>query len=287
MLRYTGASACELAVTAPEEMSLSAYALGPDRPTSGPDFATKREVSDTMANPLVARLGRFGPLSAQAVLELHHLTQKSQARAAGHPLFLEDSRCDHVCVLLEGVACRYRMLSGGRRQILGYILPGDLCDVEFVTVGPLDHSVGMLTDGAVVKIASGKLLELLAAFPCIRRAVEMSALIDKSILRQWLLNLAQRSASERLCHFLCEFLVRMEHIDYLNADGSIPFAINQMALADTLGMSVVHVNRTLQALRASEMIVLRKRHLHVLDRKRLAAMAGFDPGYLRIRENIR
>lgn len=286
MLRYTGAAHCNSASIDTEEVASSEFAFGSDWPSHRLERRTLCEAPVSRANPLVARLGRFGPLTNEAILELQRLTRRSQALVPGHQLFKEESRCNHVYVLIEGVACRYRMLSAGRRQILGYILPGDLCDVEFLTVGATDHCVGMLTTGTVVKIAGAKLIEVLEAFPTIRRAVGMEAMIDKSILRQWLLNMAQRSASERLCHFLCEFLVRMEHIGYLDDDGSVSFGINQMALADTLGMSTVHVNRTLQALRASSMIVLRKRRLHVLDRERLAEMAAFDASYLRIRGNV-
>lgn len=261
-----------------------------------PDYVTRHSVLRKVSSqtgtaeggfgPLVNRLQRLQPLAEQEICALDKLTRHSQAQPAGYPLFQEDARCDHVCVLIEGIACRYRMLADGRRQILGYILPGDICDVQFVTVGAPDHSVNLLTKGLVVKIATTKLFEVLAAFPAIRRAVEIGASIDKAILRQWLVNLAQRSASQRLGHFLCEYLVRMEQICCLDDNGSVPFEINQVALADTLGMSTVHVNRTLQSLRAANLIVLRNRHLVVLDREQLVALASFKADYLRIREGF-
>lgn len=280
MLRYSAAASCQHTLIANED-AVSNFGFASVRPFEQP--AARPSISAAGVGPLVSRLQRLYPLPMEDILALETLTRNSHARVAGHPLFDEDTRCDHVCVLIEGVACRYRMLTGGRRQILGYILPGDICDVQFVTLGATDHSVGLLTKGLVAKIAIAKLREVLAASPAIQRAVEMAALMDKSILRQWLVNMAQLSAIERLGHFLCEYLVRMEQIGCLSDSGSVPFEINQVALADTLGMSTVHVNRTLQALRAANLLVLRKRHLHVLDREQLVALASFKPDYLQVR----
>ncbi len=282
MLRYSGSQSSRLAPFGNANV-LAQFDYVADR-----SFHRQVEVQTGAVKegvgPLVNRLQRLHSLAMEDVHALETLMQNSHVQAAGHPLFQEDLRCDHVCVLVEGIACRYRMFAGGRRQILGYILPGDMCDAQFVTLGAPDHNVDMLTRGLVVKITTMKLIEVLAAFPAIRRALEMAAMIDKAILRQWFVNLAQRSASQRLAHFLCEYLIRMEQIGCLDESGSVPFGINQVALADTLGMSTVHVNRTLQSLRAANLIVLRKRHLHVLDRKRLVAMAEFKSDYLQIRK---
>lgn len=283
MLRYSGAAPCHIPpvgnLNVVSEFDLDSVCLAEQWPVRTSAVAVK-------AGPLVRRLQRFQALSPADIGTLENLMHNSNARAAGHPLFQENSHCDHVCVLIEGIACRYRMLTGGRRQILGYILPGDICDVQFASVGTPDYSVSLLTKGVVVKIAIRKLNEVLAASAAIRRAVDMAMLIEKAILRQWLVNMAQRSASQRLGHFLCEFLVRMEQIGCLDDRGSVPFGINQVALADTLGMSTVHVNRTLQSLRAANLIVLQKRYLHVLDREQLVAMAAFKPAYLQIRKDV-
>lgn len=269
---------------------------GSGNPASEFDFDSRRSFyphfTQTSAvaaavGPLVHRLQGLCPLSQEAIRAIEKLTPDSHVRAAGHPLFQEHTRCSHISVLTDGVACRYRMFPEGRRQILGYILPGDICDPQFLTAGRLDHSVNLLTKGAVANIPTLKFIELLAAFPTVRRAIEVAALIDTAILRQWLMNMAQRSASERLAHFLCEYLVRMEQIGGLGHNGAVTFEINQVALADTLGMSTVHVNRTLQALRAADLILLRKRQLHVLDRHRLVEMSNFNPNYLQIRDDFR
>lgn len=236
-------------------------------------------------NPVVARLKRLGMIGDKETTALEHFTCSARACAPNHTLFSEGGTCDHVCFLLEGVACRYRMLANGSRQILGYILPGEMCDLEFLTIGESDHNVSLLTNGLVVKISRAKMLGFLYALPALHQALIAAAMIDKAILRQWLLNIGQRSASNRLSHLLCEITVRMQDVAPKSPDGSIPFGINQLALADTLGMSTVHVNRVLQDLRAANLIVLRKRRLTIVDRDRLEAVAEFEPRYLRPRQS--
>ena len=237
------------------------------------------------SSPLVARLNRLRPLTMADAALLEMLVRHPTVRPAHHILFHEDVACDHVCVLLEGVACRYRMLAGGRRQILGYVLPGDVCDLQFLTSGPPDHGVSLLTPALMVKISRPRLTEVMVASPAIKTALRLSTEIDKAILRQWLLNIGQRCAVERMSHFLSEYVVRMEEIGEIEGAVSVPFGINQVALADTLGMTAVHVNRTLQSMRADGLIVLRQRRLIVPDRERLAAAGSFDPGYLHLRKS--
>lgn len=285
MLRYSGSAARDAdSCSAPlfDETSTA-----PRQPSPG--FRTELtlvEEAKMNLDPLLARLSCFGKLSGHERAILHSITRTVTARPAEHILFHEDCLCDHVCVLTAGVACRYQILPGGRRQILGYVFPGDLCDLRFLTVGASDHNVSMLTRGSAASIGRAKMLEIVAAYPAIGRALTLAASVDQAILHQWLLNIGQRDATERLSHFLCEFVARMGVIETLHDDGSLPFEINQSALADTLGMSIVHVNRTLQSLRRAGLIQLHGRRLTIFDYQRLATIATFDPRYLHIRNAV-
>lgn len=238
-------------------------------------------------NPVIARLTRLGSIGADGLALLESLTRNHRIQSSDQILFSEGANCDHVCFLIEGIACRYTMLPNGSRQILGYILPGDMCDLESLTIGALDHSVSLLTKALVAKVARTKMLGVLSEMPSLGQALDVAAMIEKAVLRQWLLNVGQRNASERLSHLLCEFAFRMEDIGYVDPDGSMPFEINQVALADTLGMTNVHVNRILKELRAANLIVLRKRRLTIVDSVKLTAIAEFEPRYLRPRRAVR
>ena len=177
------------------------------------------------------------------------------------------------------------MLVGGRRQIMGYLIPGDICDVHFVMFNTPDHSVALVGDSQVVNIPTHKIRELTLRFPTIERALSLAGLVDCSTLREWLLNIGQRDAMQKLSHFFCEMLVRLKAIDQIHVDGSFELPTNQATLADTIGLTPVHINRTLQRLRTAGLIRLCQRRLTILDAARLAAVAGFDGDYLRIRHS--
>ena len=108
-----------------------------------------------------------------------------------------------------------------------------------------------------------------------------STLVDEAILREWVGNIGRRTASQRIAHLLCELLVRLKAVG-LAEDDVYEFPLTQAELADAAGLSTVHVNRTLQELRAAGLITLKSRLLTIRDVERLKALAGFDPAYLHL-----
>jgi len=241
----------------------------------------------TLSNPLVKKLEHFARLEAADRQALDALLAVPKALRAGQILIHENSVLDHVYLIVQGMACRYKLLPSGERQILGYLIPGDLCDIHFITLNKPDHSVALLSDSHVVKIPAQKISALLASHPRIERALSVAALLDIAILREWLLNVGQRNALQKLSHFFCEMSLRLERIGQVAEDGSFELPVNQMALADTTGLTPVHINRTLQRLRNDALIRLCQRRLSIVDPERLAAIAGFDDNYLQVRQCTR
>lgn len=231
-------------------------------------------------NPLVTRLASFGRLEPVEIDALTKLSRNPKSHTAEQVLIQEGRRTDHACLLIEGFACRYKLLPNGRRQILGYLIPGDICDVHFAVFNKPDHSVVCLTKADVVKIPLHAVTELIARYPTIGRALSLAAMSDNAILREWLLNVGQRDAMQKLCHLFCEMSVRLKAIGHVAADGSFELPIIQATLADSTGLTSVHINRTLQRLRKDGLISLRQRRLAILDSERLKAVAGFDEAYL-------
>ncbi|MBA3667811.1 MAG: Crp/Fnr family transcriptional regulator [Sphingomonas sp.] len=234
--------------------------------------------------PLIAKLRRFVRLEECDLDALRNLAAYPKNYRSGHILIHENAVPDHVYLLVRGMACRYKLLPSGQRQILGYLIPGDLCDIHFATLGRPDHSVSLLADSAAVKIPTRRIVDLLADHPQIERALSLAAILDIAILREWLLNVGQRNALQKLSHFFCEMKVRLEAIGEVSFDGSFEMPVNQSTLADTTGLTPVHVNRTLQRLRSDGLIKLCHRRLSILDPDRLAAIAEFDAHYLQIRQ---
>lgn len=231
--------------------------------------------------PLVRKLNGLVPLRDEEIAAITELSSAPVSYRSGQVLILESYASDYVYMVVEGMACRYKLLPNGRRQILGYLIATDLCGIRIGSLSRSDHSVALLSDSQLVKIPMRRMLDLLRRFPKIERALALSAVLDTAILREWLLNIGQRDAYQKLCHFFCEMSVRLRSVGQVHVDGSFDMPINQSALADTTGLTCVHVNRTLQRLRQEGLISLRHRRLTILDFDRLATNAGFDDDYLR------
>jgi len=238
------------------------------------------------ANPLIERLSRFVSLDAPEIQAIRHISRHSRRFQAHDTLIHQESRPNFVCLIVSGIAFRYRYLPDGRRQIFGYLLPGDLCDTHFVISNQSDHSVGLLCDSVVAMISTSELMEVMVNHPRIERALLMTSLVEAAVMREWLLNVGQRDAIQKLSHFFCEMAARLHSIGDVNPDGSFSIPITQTELADTIGLTPVHVNRSLQRLRREGLVVWTKRRLTIVNRDLLEMIAGFDEAYLQLRPEI-
>ncbi|MEO6434133.1 MAG: Crp/Fnr family transcriptional regulator [Sphingomicrobium sp.] len=233
-------------------------------------------------NPLIRKLGRFVPLTEAEREALDELSRKSRHHVQGSDLIEEGDNPRAVFLILKGWAFRYKQLADGSRQIMAYLVPGDLCDIQIFLFETMDHSIGLLSDAEVVKIPSAEILDLMDRFPRIERALLWASLVDGATLREWLLNVGQRLAKERVAHLFCELYVRLAVVGLVEEDGSIPLPLTQEELADTTGMTTVHVNRTLQRLRKEGLISTPKGRLKILNFPKLAEAGGFSQEYLHI-----
>ncbi len=231
-------------------------------------------------NPLIRKLGRFVPLNDAECAALENLCLNARKHAHGTDLIAEGDKPKAVFLILKGWAYRYKHLEDGRRQILAYLIPGDLCDIQIFLFEKMDHSIGLLSNAVVVKIPAAEILDLMDRFPRIERALMWGTLVDEATLREWLLNVGQRFALQRLAHLFCELCVRLSVVGLVDDEESFTLPLTQAELADTTGMTTVHVNRTLQRLRKDELISTSQGRLKILDFARLAEIAGFSETYL-------
>ncbi len=235
-----------------------------------------------MAYNLLKRLSNFVELSAaerDAVREAFGRNIHAH-RPRTHIIHRGDDPT-HVHLFLDGWAYRYKVLDNGRRQILGFLVPGDLCDINVFILKRMDHAIETLTPGSVAAISRESLGELTSAFPKVMKAMWWDTLVSHAIQREWLLNLGQRPAAERIAHLLCELFVRLRCVgltDGLHCD----FPPTQVDLADATGLSPVHVNRSLQQLRSSDLIEWKGRTLTIPDFAILANFAQFNADYLHL-----
>lgn len=234
-----------------------------------------------MLEHLVRRLDSFSALSEPEIQTVRAMFTGSRRVPAGDDIVCEGEVSASVSLILEGLACRYKTMSDGRRQIMGFLLPGDLVDLHGYMAGEMDHSVGALTPCKLSAVPHQKLHDALEQHPGLVRTLWAESLAEGSVAREWLVGLGRRSAYSRIAHLLCEVVARMKAIGL--TDGSVcDLPVTQQELADSLGLSLVHVNRVLQRLRASGLVSLGRGALQVHDWDGLQQAGEFDPSYLKI-----
>jgi CRP-like cAMP-binding protein len=234
-----------------------------------------------MPNPFIRKLRAFAPLTADELGILENLIAHVVDYKAGEDLILEGDRPNEVHLLLEGWGYRYKLLPDGGRQIMAYLLPGDLCDIHIFVLKRMDHCMGLLSDAKVALIPEQAMLDLLDTYPRIARALFWSTLTDEATLREWLVNTLRRDPYERVAHLLCELWTRMRTVGLIEGS-AFDLPLTQTELADTMGVNSVTVNRVLQRLRADDLITLKGGRLTVLDIDRLISISGFDSNYLHL-----
>ncbi len=182
-------------------------------------------------------------------------------------------------LLLDGWLARAKDLKGGERQITELHVPGDFPDLHSFTLKRLEHDIISLTPCTVALVPHEKLREITERHPHLTRVYWFLTNLDAAIQRERTLSLGKRSALARTAHLFCELFVRLEIVG-LTSGNSYDFPLTQAELGECLGLTAVHVNRTLQELRRRELIRLEQRHLTILDQAAIHDLAEFDPSYL-------
>lgn len=199
---------------------------------------------------------------------------------SGEDILLQGDVLTESCLLLEGWACRYKTLMDGRRQIIGFVLPGDFCSSWAAGIGAMAHGVKALSAARVAKVDRGVVLGRMSQNSSLVDQFRISASQEYTILGAWLLNMGQRKAPERIAHLFCELATRMRKIGLAQVAGGYEVPLTQLDLADALGLTSVHVNRVLQKLREKGFIDFRRGMLSIRDVPALCAYVEFKDGYL-------
>ncbi|MFC0410097.1 Crp/Fnr family transcriptional regulator [Roseomonas elaeocarpi] len=233
-------------------------------------------------SPLVLKLAHGAALTPEDRALLEGVSRETHLIGPRQDLIREGARPEYVQLVLEGFACRYKVLPDGGRQIVALLLPGDLCDLHVTILGEMDHAIGTLTLCRVARLSRGMVADLVSVSPNITRALWWATLVDEAVLREWLAGMGRRPADRQLAHLFCELLLRLQAVELASAD-SYDFPLSQIDLADILGLTPVHVNRMLQHLRAEGLVTLHNKRLTIPDVPRLRSFAEFDPTYLHMR----
>mgnify|MGYP003578350425 CR=1 FL=1 len=248
----------------------------------GGDARRSARLLITMSGPnaLCRRLEEYIALTDSDRAELASLSrQPMRTIPARHDLIREGEAPGCLYLIVEGWGYHYRTLQDGRLQIVDFAIPGDLCDLNLFILDRMDHAIGALTTLRVAEIDRDVLHRIITNRPNITTALWWQELVSKSIHREWIVNVGQRNALERIAHLCCEMFLRLESVGL--TDGfTCHFPPRQIDLANATGMTSVHVNRTIQELRRLGLIVLEGKKLTIPDMLALQGAGLFNPAYL-------
>lgn len=232
-----------------------------------------------MANRFINKLRGFSELGAKDIEVLVAATSRPRTSKAKHDLIREGDRPGPVFVILEGWACRYKILPSGTRQVLAYLMPGDCCDLHVGLLAEMDHSIQTITAATFCKINRADMDKMLAQHPRIAKAMYVSQLVDEGTMRAWITSMGRRASIERVAHLMCELYIRARNIG-LTSEPTFALPLSQLLLADSLGMTPVHLNRVLKELRTRKAMTITRGSVVLSDLPQLVRMAGFDENYL-------
>ncbi|MEG3086247.1 Crp/Fnr family transcriptional regulator [Sphingomonas sp. PB4P5] len=206
-------------------------------------------------------------------------TARPRKYPAKRDLIREGDRPGPVFVMLEGWAVRYKILPNGLRQVLAYLMPGDCCDLHVGLLAEMDHSIQTITSASVATIDRAEMDTILDDHRGVAKAMYLAQLVDEGTLRAWITSMGRRSSVERVAHLMCELYIRARAIGLIT-EMTFELPLSQLLLADSLGMTPVHLNRVLRELRQTEAMTLKRGSLFIAQPDLLIQIAGFDENYL-------
>ncbi|KQT19755.1 Crp/Fnr family transcriptional regulator [Methylobacterium sp. Leaf399] len=234
-------------------------------------------------SPLIRQLESIDALSDEERRAIKGLPVTLKTLRPNQDIVRDGDTASQCCLILEGWACRYKIISEGKRQIFSFHIAGDIPDLQSLHIPSMDHSLATLTTATVAFVPHEALHDLTARCPGIAATLWRDTLVDAAIFREWMLCMGRRSAFDHMAHLFCELYLKQEAVG-LAGDHRCPLPVTQVDLADATGLSSVHVNRVLQEMRGRGMITLRGSVLVIRAWDELLRTAEFDATYLHQRK---
>jgi len=231
--------------------------------------------------PLLLNLGSRDVLSNEEENLLRSILVKDRQFAVGEDLVSQGSRPPFSTLLLDGFAARYKVMADGSRQITALHVAGDFVDLHAFPVKVMDHGIVALSPCHVALADHADLRAITERMPHLTRLLWLDTLVDGAIHREWIVAMGRRSKRAQIAHLVCELFMRLKVVRRTRGE-SFQFPLTQIEMADVLGISVVHLNKTLQALRREGVFTWENRTITIVDWERLQEIAEFDPAYLSI-----
>jgi CRP-like cAMP-binding protein len=234
---------------------------------------------------LLKRLRTTAPLDAEDASAIEALPMLTQRLEGGVRVVGIGDRPETCCLLINGFIVRSKANTQGSRQILSLHQSGDIPDLQSLYLHVMDHDVTTLSECVVGFIKHEPLRKLVRSRPNIAQILWRDTLVDAAIFREWILNLGGRGGPSRIAHLMLEIYTRLKLIGRAT-DGAFSLPMTQQQLGEAVGMTSVHVNRVLQALKRDELLDFSFGDVKILNETRLRELAGFDPLYLHLKPDL-
>jgi CRP-like cAMP-binding protein len=244
-------------------------------PTAARGGAAAPAVTPCEACPL-RTLASFRPFEAEELAFVKSLKSGELVADAGTALLLDGSNSPHLFTVLSGWAVRYKMLENGRRQVLNFALPGDLLGLQASLFKEMNHSVDALTDVRLCVFPRQRIWELFKSYPGLAFDVTWLASREESILAEHLASVGQRPAYGRIAYIIVHLFDRARRCGLVR-ERKLFLPVTQQDLADAMGLSIVHTNKTLKKLKATGWIGWTRQELIVRDEEKLREVAEYEP----------
>lgn len=233
-------------------------------------------------NPWTMKMEQFTAFSDMERRRLDELINGPRDRHAPKEDIIADGEHSNRChVVLTGLACRYKLLPDGGRQIMAFLIPGDLCDAEIFILKVMDHGVAAITPTTTALVSAEDMKNLLRETSSLGEALWWGTMTDLGVLRERIIDGGRRDAYVRIAHLFYEMLVRYRMVELTDGD-SFEFPVTQVDLADATGLTPVHANRILQRLRKDGLIKFAGGVVTILDPDALKTAAQFNGDYLHL-----
>lgn len=230
-------------------------------------------------SPLSRKLSAFVALTDVELAVLERLHQRRRSFVPGCEMVHQGQTAHAAYILSKGWVCSYKLQADGTRQIVDFQVPGDFLGLRSVLLRTSDHSFEPIVDVEAAEVLASDLLDAFAETPRLATAVLWAVSRDEAMVVEHLVGIGRRDASARMAHFFLELGARLALVGIGSMEG-FDCPLTQYHLADTLGLSAVHVNRVLRQLRESDLVTFRDGHVTFHNYGGLVELAAFDPAYL-------
>jgi CRP-like cAMP-binding protein len=238
---------------------------------------------DRAHETLVRNLKEHSRLPDEDVAEICKFSITSRDVAPDEDFIRQGDQPEVAALVVSGMVARYHLLAGGRRQYLSFHMSGDLPDAQGLFIERMDHALCAIGSATVAFIPHRQILRAFERRPSLGMAIWRETLLDAAIFREAITNNSARPMQARMAHLFCELFYRARN-SRLNIGNRCSIPLTLLQLAETLGMAIATVNRTLQQIRASGTMDFRDGELHVLRWRELQRLGDFNPDYLHLRK---